>query len=145
MPDHYTEQYYLPKRHGAPPCPVVSKLHLANPDTGREKITTAIIDTAADVTCLPWSYIEYLDLEPSGPGVMVNKQPQLTFLLTIGYQDLVRDDFDVTYLPESLESYEDEEQEEEDALLLGRDVLNRLHILLRPKHGERGEFDVMNP
>jgi hypothetical protein len=129
-----------------PPMPFIRNLNLVNPITGEnEDGQEAIVDTGADYTCLPLRLIRKLDLprrnpdREMGPGEDIQDDPLgLWWLLRIEQKEegLALPRVYVRPPPPYLQA---------DEFILGRDVLNTFHILLRPTEGLLGELDIVIP
>ena len=112
-----------------PQMPFLQNLILVNPKTGkREDGHEAIVDTGADHTCLPQVIIDRLVLPEHGPFWWMLRIEQEKEGLVFP-RVLVR-----PAPPQFAHEF-----------ILGREILNQFHMLLRPTEGTRGELDIIIP
>ena len=117
------------------PAPFIQDLRLINPYTGqREEGHAAMVDTGADYTCLPGVLIARLDLWQRREGIDDDEEWP-TWVLRIEHESegLVFPEVYVSPPPSHVRP---------DEFILGKDVLNELHIFLRPRDGEHGVLDI---
>ena len=113
-----------------PPAPVLD-VTVANVTNRRRRRTLpGLLDTGSDITALPATFVDTLQLYPIGrlrlEGVDASTQPVLTYAvhLTIGGVSIPRLEVILTGL---------------DFAVIGRDILNRFYLLLR---GPDQSFDL---
>lgn len=110
-----------------PPAPVIN-ITITIPDSSRCKKIPGLIDTGADGTLIPMSIIDDLNLQPVSEcdtfdydGRYTGKK--ITYAANISLEKINSDLIEVLPLEDNEEA------------IIGRDILNKLTILLKGKKG----------
>lgn len=115
-----------------PPAPIIS-IKVANPNSRNFELLRAQIDTGADISAIPGKLIGALELAPvryiSSSDYKGRESQELTYFVNISFQ---QHDF----------SYIEVISGEEENALLGRDVLNKLRLVL---DGKALHFEITDP
>lgn len=126
------------------PIPIIRPFNLINPVTGRRVPYdgSVIVDTGADLSLCPKEIIGPpsedplgLGLRPKGAGRWAPTGLVPGYGLRIEHVEEGLEEEMIVYPPEPWGQHSDQ-------FVLGRDVLNRWHISLRPTDGDLGEFDI---
>jgi len=115
-----------------PPAPIIS-IKVANPNSGNFELLRMQIDTGADISAIPEKLIKELKLTPvryiSSCDYKGRESQELTYFVNISFQEY---DFNYTEVISS----------GEENALLGRDILNKLRLML---DGKALYFEIADP
>jgi predicted aspartyl protease len=114
----------------APPAPIASVVVVNAVQKRRHRSAPALLDTGSDITAIPRSLASTLQLYPIGQIRLEDVQAQTLKVLTYAVHLTVAD-LSIPRLEVILTGL--------DHVVLGRDVLNRLYVLL---NGPEAVFDI---